>query len=894
MKNVHIIPHSHWDREWYMPFEYHRAYLVKLMDNCMELFEKDEDFKGFHLDGHTVLVEDYLEIKPQNAEKIAEYVKQGKFAVGPWYILQDEFLTSSEANVRNLLVGMDIAKKLGKVTKVGYFPDSFGNAGQMPQILKQAGMEAIVFGRGVKTIGVNNLVLEDQSYASSYSEMYWQSPDGSSLPAVMFANWYNNGMEIPVDGNKEYWDDVLEKVERYASTDELLVMNGCDHQPVQKNLSQAIKNAQEQYPEYRFIHSGFEKYVHACVEKLPENLSTVTGELTGQDTDGWYTLVNTCSSHIELKVMNRKCEILLESVAEPLSVMASSLGKVYPHEMLLYAWKTLMKNHPHDSICGCSCDEVNAEMQTRFAKAKQATEMIIRDDLEFIRNHIDTAGFEDCEAVFAVVNTLGFSRNALVSVDADLHRVYGMENLNQAFMDFNKSLYEGEFELIDEAGQVCSCEVRDRRSQFDYDLPADHFRESYVAERVTVFFEAVDVPAMGYKVYGLRKSDKQAEKAMEVTPNILENAYLKATIQADGTIDLLDKKTGHLFTGLLRFEDTGDIGNEYTYVAAEGKPIYSGAKPAKIELVSSQDFVTEYKVTVEMEVPKSKDQAAEEEIKTYTHFLNRRGGRSEEMVTLEVVSYISLTRNGKRLDIRTEINNCARDHRVRVLFPTGLQAESHKAESVFESVERSNTHKESWTNPSGCEHQQGFVMMSDGTSGLAIANIGLYEYETMDNTIAVTLLRAVNEMGDWGVFPTELSQLQDKLCVEYAIVPYCDENEVYPEVSAFQTPVLHTTLRDCNGMILEKELLSWTGDFMKLTACKNKLNDGDLILRWVNYSDKEQILTIQKTKLVDNLYRSNIIEEKGEALQAKDGVWQIAVQPYEIITLGVEGTLWKD
>ena len=112
---------------------------------------------------------------------------------------------------------------------------------------------------------------------------------------------------------------------------------------------------------------------------------------------------------------------------------------------------------------------------------------------------------------------------------------------------------------------------------------------------------------MGYKVYGLRKSDKQAQKAIEAAPNTLENAYLKATIQPDGTIDLLDKRANHLFTGLLRFEDTGDIGTEYTYIAANAKPVYSGVKPAKIELVKAQDFVTEYKVTVEMEIPKSKD-----------------------------------------------------------------------------------------------------------------------------------------------------------------------------------------------------------------------------------------------------------------------------------------------
>ena len=893
MKNVHIIPHSHWDREWYMPFEYHRAYLVKLIDDCMELFETDEEYSSFHLDGHTALVEDYLEIKPQNAKKIAEYVKQGKFAVGPWYILQDEFLTSGEANVRNLLVGMDFAKKLGKVTKVGYFPDSFGNAGQMPQILKQAGMEAIVFGRGVKSVGMNNLVTDDESYASKYSEMYWQSPDGSGLPAIVLSNWYNNGQEIPVNGDRAYWDRVLENVERYASTDELLVMNGCDHQPVQKDLTAAIKNAENQYPEYRFIHSDFERYVTACVKNLPADLNTVTGELIGQDTNGWFTLVNTCSSHVDLKIMNRKCEILLEGVAEPLSVMATSLGKVYPHEMLLYAWKTLMKNHPHDSICGCSCDEVNAEMQTRFAKAKQATEMIIKENLEFIKSHIDTTGFEGCEAVFAVINTIAYQRNTLVSADLDLRRVYGVENMNQTFHEYDQSLYEGDFELIDEMGQVCSCEVENRRSQFGYDLPADRFRQPYVAERVTVFFEALDVAAMGYKVYGLRKADRTGAKLpdanmCQVTPNTLENAYLKATIQRDGTIDLLDKRKGQLFTGLMRFEDTGDIGTEYTYIAANAKPVYSGETPAKIELIKAQDFVTEYKVTVEMNIPKSKDKLAEEEAKTYTSLLDRRGGRDSEHVTLEIVSYISLTKNGKRLDVRSEINNQARDHRLRVLFPTDLKATVHKAESVFEAVSRSNTHKDTWENPSGCEHQQGFVMMSNEKCGLAIANIGLYEYETLGNTIAITLLRAVGEMGDWGVFPTELSQMQKKLCMEYSIVPFCEEKDVYAELAAFQTPVLCTPLCKCKGSGMDRELLIWHGDCLKATAFKKKMNSSDLIIRWVNSSDKEQILTIQKTKVVNNLYKSNIIEEKGEVLEENAGEWRIAVQPYEILTVGVE------
>ncbi len=893
MKNVHIIPHSHWDREWYMPFEYHRWHLIKLIDDCMELFEKDKEFKSFYLDGHTALVEDYLEIKPQNEEKIKEYVRTGRFAVGPWYILQDEFLTSSEANVRNLLVGMDLAEKLGKVTKMGYFPDSFGNAGQMPQILSQAGMDAIAFGRGVKSVGMNNAVIEDEGYASRYSEMYWASPDGSALPSVLFSNWYCNAQEIPVDGNKEYWDRVIGDAEKFASTDELLMLNGCDHQPVQKDLSEALRKARENYPDYNFIHSDFESYMKACFEKIPEGLNTVTGELIGQDTDGWHTLVNTCSSHIDLKVMNRKSEMLLEGVAEPLSVMASAMGKEYPHEQLLYSWKTLMKNHPHDSICGCSCDEVNEEMRIRFKKSQQSAEMIIRDDLEYIAKHIDISAFSDCDAVFAVVNTMPDRRNAYVNAEIDIKRIScRIPNAPYNACDIPGTIkkcdiYDGDYELVDSEGNVYPCEITNRRKQFDYTLPDDRFRQPYIAERGTVSFEAENLPAVGYKVYGIKKTNKK-KKIKAVADNILENKYLKAVINEDGTIDLLDKATGKQYAGLLRFEDTGDIGSEYTYIPAKGNSILSGEKPARIECVRCEEFVTEYKVTVEMEVPECCDEAAMAERNNFVDIHERCGGRSEETVTLPITSYITLGANSKRLDIKTIIENNARDHRVRVLFPTGLDAKTHKAETIFEAAERPNAHKPTWTYPSGCEHQQGFVMMSDGKCGLAVANIGLYEYETMGNTIAVTLLRAVGEMGDWGVFPTELSQQQKKLTLEYSVMPYTDESEAICELSAFQYPVISAQIFDFSGVVFDNNILEWNGKYLKATAFKKKMNGADIILRWANYSDKEQILTINKTSLIDNLYRSNVIEEKGEILKDENGVWKIAVKPYEIITLGVE------
>lgn len=890
MKNVHIISHSHWDREWYMSFEEHRARLVTLIDECIDLFENDPNFKGFYLDGHTALVEDYLEIKPQNREKVEKFIREGRFKVGPWYILQDEFLTSGEANVRNLLVGMDLAEKLGGCTKVGYFPDAFGNAGQMPQLLKQAGMDGIAFGRGVKGVGANNELQEDSEYASKYSEIYWQSPDGSGLPSVVFMNWYSNGMEIPTENIEEYWKRALENAEKYASTDEILLMNGCDHQPVQTDLSEAIKRAQEKYPEYNFIHSNFTDYIEAVTKAMPGDIKPIVGELTSQDTDGWYNLVNTASSLVDLKIQNRKSELLLEAVAEPLATMTATLGKEYPHDMLLYAWKTLMKNHPHDSICSCSCDEVNAEVKSRFDRSNQAAKAIINDSLEFIGKHIDTKDFENCDAVFCVLNTMAGKRSKLVTAEVDVKRHYAKSGreLHEKLKEFHNDLYMGEYELLDEAGNIIPCQVLDRRSAFDYDLPARSFRKPYAAERIKISFLAEDVPNAGYKVYGVRKATS-APKKSAVEKNVLENKYLKAEINLDGTINLLDKSSGRTYRELLRFEDTGDCGHEYTYAPTKGEPILSGETAAEIELTKNEDFVTEYKVTVKMEIPKEGDEKTKEAVSLhYPIFEREESGRSDETVTMEIVSYISLSKDSKSLDIKTELTNNAKDHRLRVLFPTGLNATTHKVESVFEAPTRNNDHKPCWTYPSKCEHQQGFVTMSDNEGGVSVCNIGLYEYETIGNTIAVTLVRAVGELGDWGVFPTELSQVQKDLTFEYSIVPFEKEEDAWEDIFRFQYPMITTQVFGFEGNALSKEMLVWSGCGLKQTAFKQKMNGNDIIARWTNYTDTEQVLTVEKTDIIDNLYRSNVIEEKLDELALVNGKWEIKVKPYEILTLGVE------
>jgi alpha-mannosidase len=592
-KVVHVISHSHWDREWYLPFEKHRLKLVVLIDTLLELFESDPGFRSFHLDGQTIVLDDYLQIRPERRERLVQLVQEDKLHVGPWYILQDEFLTSSEANVRNLLVGLSEANKFGKVSRIGYFPDSFGNIGQAPQLLRQAGMDCAIFGRGVKATGFNNSVDEGSGdFESPYSEMHWESPDGSSVLGVLFANWYHNGMEIPVDAQwaRDYWTNRLAKAKRYASTPHLLFMNGCDHQPVQRDLTEALGTAKQLFPEVTFVHSNFNDYLRSLKETLPEHLAVVRGELRSQRTDGWSTLVNTASSRIYIKQANQLGQALLEKVAEPLAVFAATLDVSYPHHLFTYAWKTLMQNHPHDSICGCSVDEVHREMMTRFEKSRQVAEALIDDSLKAITEHIDTSCFASLleEAVpFVVFNTTGWQRSGTVTVELKVSsRSVDGVNISAVFDDMQQEPIAGEA-LMDHTGKRIPFEFEDLGIHFSYDLPDHAFRQRFMVRKIRLTFAVADLPALGYVSYawgkpvGVKSSNAGEVSVLLAGERSMENEWLHVVIARNGSLILTDKRTGRVFRDLAIYEDVGDVGNEYIFVQpGEDEPLTTAGMEA--------------------------------------------------------------------------------------------------------------------------------------------------------------------------------------------------------------------------------------------------------------------------------------------------------------------------
>jgi mannosylglycerate hydrolase len=399
-----VIPHTHWDREWYQTFQQFRIRLVKTIDVLLTLLERDKHFSHFMLDGQTIVLDDYLEVRPEQEERLKEYIRAGRLLVGPWYLQPDEFLVSGEALIRNLQIGLRRAAELGGVMRVGYVPDCFGHIAQLPQILQGVGIDNAVFWRGVGS-------------EARQSEFYWTAPDGSRVLVIHLADpiGYSNARQMPL-----HPEQFATRVELLASnilakatTSTLLFMNGSDHLEPQEGLPAVIQQANRLLvqldPEReellarasansRSNHNKRYKSIHLQIGTLPQYIERVRQQqapletLEGEMRSSRYAhlLPSVLSSRIWLKQQNTATEHLMERCVEPLSAWAALLGAPYPQGLISLAWKYLLQNHPHDSICGCSIDQVHRENSVRFSQSQQIGESLTGQAAHYIVGQVCT------------------------------------------------------------------------------------------------------------------------------------------------------------------------------------------------------------------------------------------------------------------------------------------------------------------------------------------------------------------------------------------------------------------------------------------------------------------------------------------------------------------------
>lgn len=375
MERITLVPHTHWDREWYAPFAEFRSRLVGMMDTLLDLAERG--FPHFHLDGQTAMIDDYLVVRPEREADLRHHVRAGRLSAGPWVAQMDAFLVSGESHLRNLDMGLARARGLGGALEVGYLPDQFGHVGQMPQILRSAGIRHAVVWRGVPE-------------AVDRDVFRWEAPDGSAVLAEYLAFGYFDGEPFRrMTDPAELAEAIRRAVERhrpFAAGDRMLVMVGSDHAGPDPTLPERVAAAAERLDDLEIRVGGIAEHLRG--RRLLGRVPSHRGELRSSARANLLTGVASVRAH--QKRERGQVEALLERVAEPLAALVP--GVEGAPERLGRAWKLLLWNGAHDSACGCSHDQVARDVDARFAAARAIAETVAREALARLGAAVERGG----------------------------------------------------------------------------------------------------------------------------------------------------------------------------------------------------------------------------------------------------------------------------------------------------------------------------------------------------------------------------------------------------------------------------------------------------------------------------------------------------------------------
>ena len=868
---MHVVSHTHWDREWYLTFQQFRMKLVDLIDYLLNLLDTNPEFKYFTLDGQTVMLEDYLEIRPENKDRLKQYIKQGRILIGPWYVLADEFLVSAESLVRNLILGHKASNHFGQVMKIGYLPDQFGHISQMPQILRGFGIDNVILGRGI-----------GDEIDETGSEFIWHSPDETDVLAIFLAaGSYGNAMALPTDVQKAYKRiKLLEKESiKYGNTCHFLLMNGCDHLFPQPDIPKIIRDVNKLLDNAQLMHSTLPEYIRRVREMKPR-LKKYQGEFRSGRFSGIFS--NVLSTRIHLKQENSETQTILEKWAEPFSAFAWTLGELYPTPHLWKAWKYLLQNHPHDDICGCSIDQVHEQMKTRFAWSQEIGKEITNKSLQTIATRIDTSDLEDNEWALVVFNPLSWPRTDLVN----------------ATIDIPSEIKVKDFIIKDTEGRTIPYHLSKHYpvEKLTWDPHVIAIRDN--VERFEVTFLCEKVQPCGYMTYRivLCKRKQMPTATLVMDRNTMENEYLKVTIKTNGGLFITDKKSGAFYDNCNYFSDSGDAGDEYTYSPPSRDRIVTTLKEKpRVSLIEDNPLYATFKIETNLLLPES--------------LTLRRNRRSDKVVPCPVVSYVSVSSGVPRVDIVTILDNKAKDHRLRVLFPSGIKTDYSFAEGQYDVIKRPIKLPivKGWEeNPSPTYPQQSFVDISDDKRGLTIANQGLPEYEVKDDserTIALTLLRSVGWLsrddlltrkGHAGVpsISTPEAQCIGRYYFNYSIIPHLGtwrSAKTYQQANQYNVPLkIVQTGKHTGELPKELTFITINPDNLIISAIKKAENNDSLIVRFYNILDEEVTAKIKAYKRIKRAKLVNLNEEINEKLKVtSEGTLNFPVGRKKVITVEI-------
>lgn len=919
IEKIMVVSNTHWDREFRKSFEKTRRMLLDMLDITLDILLNDPDYHSFTMDGHSIMIEDYLEMRPERRPEVEKLIREGRLKIGPYYTLAEQFSISGEAIVRNLMFGRKMMEKYSapKCT-VAYTPSSWGQTGQLPQILREFGIDKMMFYRGI-------------SHHEADAEYIWEAPDGSAVYASRFAvyaryNWYYQVHRAVTQGtvfDKSYtwgkyddapfmivdefagednsytlqapsaeWNgdkirqsitDMVEREGRHFTTDTFLAMNGHDISVAFPAETQIMKRAQEVFSGvYEIEHTDLETFWEDVIPKLDlEKLAVLKGERRSYLKEGMWTFLfpGTISTRTYLKQRDFEASSMLAGVAEPLYALAKVCGAENKESYLERGWKYLLNNHTHDANGGCAPDAVCMDMEYRYRKVKDIAEIVAADAMQYIVKNMDGMDLSQEALQVVVFNSISHKRDALLRLKMELPR----EAFKQGFVMKERSTGKTvEFTVLN----------KEKSSTFVdsiWDVPCIMDTVQY-----EICVSMKDLPALGYTAYVVEPSHIIAETrgTLVTDVNVMENEHLRVNINANGTIDVLYKELDRLMKGLNYLTDQGECGDAWKHVApATDEIISSNSVTANIALVADTPLYASYKVSYSMSVPRVGEGSY------------RRGRDYAEM---PVTVYYTLHRDEKIVYVTMEIDNQIKDHWIRANFSMGNPGRYSYADTHFDIIKRNVAVPDStgWAEPAyGMQPMQSFVYLPDPKeqSGLAIGTRGLFEYEVKEDrcgTIALTLLRgsrirlAVSEEKQ-----TELSdegiQCLGRQRFEYCIIPSFGSiytNDVSDLVEQYILPPRACVCGRGKGQLAPAMSFVETDDrIVRVSAVKEAEDKTGIVIRLYNPDEKERICNMRfGAGKIKKVWKCHMNEENTEETANATNNVRIKVPAKRIQTFKVE------
>ena len=920
---VRILSHTHWDREWYLPSRYTAEWLGPFFGALLDRLEEDPAYR-FSLDGQTILIEDFLEMETRGAlrpplakrssppaaespagespageppaarfpvarrspEKLrsalAGYAREGRLTVGPYYQQPDWNLAGGEALIRNLLIGLGDVDALceggagespahtaggpvsgtpatalqpaaspavasrqntfgppgspAPASPVGWLPDNFGQTAQTVQIHRLFGISELVTWRGI------GLPPEDIA-----TELLWRAPDGSEALTVYLVDSYRNAMQLLADPDKLSarirW--AVDRLRPFALTPLMLLLNGYDQEVDPEPVPTALRTYPVEIDDIRQV--TLSEYVGELYSS--QSFATPLPTIEGAQYDGRYIAVfpGVLSARTYLKISNRRCETLLARVLEPIASAAWRANGWYPSAELDELWRTLLRNHPHDSLCGVSVDPVHVDMELRFAEiSARAFDLIERCSAQ-----------RRCEP--ALFNPSPWTRRTVVHED---RRQRLIECAPLAYTPIDRSTSG----LADDAPEPAPCAadstpgepepapcVGDSTPRAPGPTPcaADSTPGAPGPAR-----DAAGSPGGAFDTLAGGEGPESEVEPLTFDPQSwrVRSATYVAELERDGTLTLTDRSSGRRYSGLATLVDGGDAGDTYNYSAPSHDRIVrsTGAAVQRCaETIGPYECVLEARLNLHVPSELCRD----------------RTGRAERTTGLPITVRFRFQAHSPLVGITVSVENRARDHRLRLYFPTDLSSGEYRRETQY-YIERTpidipagNRDEELPPHVSrvmlGAREREpirqfpqnrfSFIRDDDGNT-LAVFNRGLPEVEAIPerSTLAITLLRSIG----WLARPDLSSRIGDAGPMIYTPDAYClrrtvfdlaivagsfDDAEIVRNAEEFATPIERI---DAAPVDDAGSIVSIDNPLMCLSALKRSESGNALVLRLWNSCDR--------------------------------------------------------